>query len=224
MSAPTRARIHTGLLLIAVLAFSSALSAQAFAERPSPPPSVPASQIQPGEPGFVPLTSTQRANLFVRGYLGHPNTYVRSVASAGVALAFNKPEAWHRTWGGYGKRLGTGLAFSATREAVHDAGDAALGLDPRYFSCRCTGALQRSAHALKMTVFAYNADGRPRLDLPRFAADYGASMLVTTWYPSHYSPLTQGVRMGHVQVSLDAGLNLLREFAPELRRAFRRPR
>jgi hypothetical protein len=103
-------------------------------------------------------------------------------------------------------------------EAIHDSGDAALGLDPRYFRCRCAGVWHRSGHALKMTLFAYDANGNKHLDLPRFVGDYGSAMIVTTWYPTHYSPVVQGVQLGHAQLGMDAGVNVLREFSPELKR------
>jgi len=56
--------------------------------------------------------------------------------------------------------------------------------------------------------------------VPRLAADYGSSMIVTRWYPDRYTPLDQGVRMGHTQVGIDVALNIFREFSPELKRIF----
>jgi hypothetical protein len=174
--------------------------------------------IQPGEYGFVPLDTGQRANLFFKGYLASPISYLAMATSAGASWIAGEPEGWGRTLGGYSRRAGTEFLLYTTQEAMHDAGDAVMGLDPRYFPCRCSGLLQRSGHALAMTLLAYDGNGNLRLDLPRFAGDYGSSMLVTTLYPSAYSPLVQGVKMGHVQVGLDAGLNLIREFSPEFKR------
>jgi len=179
-------------------------------------------QLQPGEDGFVPLAAQQRASLFFKGYFGSPVPYSAWLAEAGGALIAGEPDGWGRNWNGYGKRVGTTFVLFTMEEAIHDTGDAALRLDPRYFRCRCSGVWQRSWHALKMTALAYDRDGQLHLDLPRFAGDYAASMIVTTWYPPHYSPLVQGVQMGHVQVGTDVGVNLLREFSPELKRIFQR--
>ncbi len=132
-----------------------------------------------------------------------------------------EPDGWGRTFRGYGQRTGTEFVLYTVEEAVRDAGDAALGLDPRYFPCRCSGLLHRSGNALKMTLLASDGNGKLHPDLPRFAGDYGSSMLVTTWYPANYSPLVQGVKLGHVQLGLDTGVNLLREFSPEFKRFFR---
>jgi hypothetical protein len=180
-----------------------------------------ADSLQPGDYGFVPLAAGQRASLFFRGYLASPASYLAMAASASANWIDGEPEGWGRTFGGYGKRAGTEFVLYTAQEAIHDAGDAALGLDPRYFACRCSGLLHRSGHVLKMTMLAYDGNGNLHLDLPRFAGDYGSSMLVTTLYPSAYSPLVQGVKMGHVQIGLDAGVNLMREFRPEIKRLAR---
>lgn len=192
-------------------------------------PEAPASRVpdetllplHPGEIGFVPLSGDERARLFIKGHLASPVSYLLMATAASGDWIVDEPEGWHRTFGGYAKRAGTAAALYTVEEAVREGGDAALGLDPRYFGCRCSGFWHRSGNALKMTLLAYDGKGNLHLDLPRLAGDYGGSMLVTTWYPANYSPLVQGIQMGHVQVGLDAGMNLLREFSPELKRFFR---
>jgi hypothetical protein len=210
------------------------LCCAAFAQSPPAPapdlappsaiqlPANPATQPQPGEVGFVPLSGSQRASLFFKGYVASPIPYLTSIAEATVTLMADDPDGWGRNWNDYGKRVGTNFALLTMEEGIHDAGDAALRLDPRYFRCRCSGVWPRAWHALKMTALAYDGDGRLHLDLPRFVADYGSSMIVTTGYPPHYAPLVQGVQMGHMQVGSDAGMNLLREFSPDLKRIFHR--
>lgn len=187
---------------------------------PNPPMGATPTDLQPGDFGFVPLRTQDRATLFFR-YMTSPLTYSAMAASATGSWIAGVPEGWGRTFRGYGQRTGTEFALYTAEEATRDVGDAALGLDPRYFSCRCSGLWHRSGHALKMTVLAYDGNGGLHPDLPRFVGDYGSSMLVTTWYPAPYSPLAQGIKMGHVQVGLDAGVNLLREFSPEIKQIFR---
>ncbi len=181
----------------------------------------PTLPLQPGDVGFTPLRNGERASLFFNGYLASPVSYLAMTASATVGWIADQPQGWGRTVRGYGQRTGTEVVLYTAEEAIHDAGDAALGLDPRYFPCRCSGLWRRSGHALKMTFLAYDGAGKLYFDLPRFVGDYGTSMLVTTWYPAGYSPLAQGVKMGHLEVGLDAGTNLLREFNPEIKRVMR---
>jgi hypothetical protein len=168
------------------------------------------------------MTSGERSALFFRGYLGSPIMYYEAAAVAAGQLIVGEPEGWPRTVSGYAKRSGSQVALLAVEEGIHEGGDALLGLDPRYYHCRCSGVWHRTGHALKMTFVAYDANGNLHPDLPRLVGDYGGAMLVTTWYPSQYIARVQGVQMGHAQVGFDAGINILREFSPELKRLFHR--
>jgi hypothetical protein len=182
----------------------------------------PAISSYPGESGFVSLTGSERTSLFFKGYLGEPSTYLTPLVEAGASQLAGEPEGWPRSFNGFNRRSGTALMLNTVEAGIHNAGDAALRLDPRYFRCRCSGGWRRSWYAFKMTALAYDGDGHARLDLPRFAGDYAGSMLVTTWYPSPYSPLVQGVKMGHTQLGTDFAFNLLREFSPEMKRFLRK--
>lgn len=176
----------------------------------------------PDEPGYVALSGKQRSDRFFKDYLSSPFTYIASAGAASGGQVGNDPKEWGRTWAGYGKRVGTTFAMFTIDAGVHEAGDAALGLDPRYFSCRCRGGLRRTWNAVEMSFLASDSHGRKRFDLPQLAGAYSSSMIVTTWYPSHYSPLVQGVQIGHQQMGLVVGVNVIREFSPELKRFFRK--
>jgi hypothetical protein len=182
----------------------------------SPVPQSP----QPGDQNFVPLSPRDRASLFFKGYMGNPLPYYAATTAAVGELLAGEPEGWPRSFSGYSRRAGSQITLLMFEEGVHEGGDAALGLDPRYYRCRCAGFLRRSGHALKMTFLAYDAQGHLHLDTPRLAGDYGGAMLITSWYPSQYRARVQGVQMGHVQVALDGGINLAREFLPEMKRLF----
>lgn len=42
------------------------------------------------------------------------------------------------------------------------------------------------------------------------------------WYPRGYDPLTKGVRNGNIAVGVTAGIYLIKEFSPELKKTFHR--
>ena len=117
--------------------------------------------------------------------------------------------------------MGTTFALFTIETGLHEAGDAMLGLDPRYFRCRCRGGLRRTWNAVEMSFLAYNGQGRKRIDFPQLAGAYGSAMIVTTWYPKRYDPFVQGVQLGHQQMGLAVGVNVIREYGPELKRFFR---
>lgn len=170
--------------------------------------------------GYVPLSAGERSRLFFKDYLASPITYIAAAGAASGGEIGNDPQAWGRGVDGYGKRVGSMFATFTIDTGVHEAGDALLGLDPRYLRSGRHGAMRRTWNALEMSFLAYNSEGRKRLDVPKLAGAYGAGMIVTTWYPSRYSPLVQGVQNGHVEFGVDAGVNLIREFSPELKAFF----
>jgi|SRR5579859_1346947 len=176
--------------------------------------------VPPEAPSYVSLTAKQRSDRFFKEYLGSPFTYIAAAGAASGGQIGNDPKEWTRSWEGYGKRVGTTFALFTIDTGVHEAGDAMLGLDPRYFRCRCRGGLQRTWNAVEMSFLAYDSKVRKRFDLPQLAGSYGSGMIVTTWYPKRYDPLIQGVQMGHQQMGFVVGINLIREFSPELKRFF----
>jgi hypothetical protein len=176
--------------------------------------------VPPEAPSHVSLTAKQRSDRFFMEYLGSPFTYIAAAGAASGGQIGNDPKQRTRSWEGYGKRVGTTFALFTIDTGVHEAGDAVLGLDPRYFRCRCRGGLQRTWNAVEMSFLAYDGKGRRRFDLPQLAGAYGSGMIVTTWYPKRYDPLVQGVLMGHQQMGFVVGINLIREFSSELKRFF----
>jgi len=199
--------LRRSVLCFVAMSFSAICMAQS-----SPAP--------PDDPGYAPLNGKERSDRFFKEYLGSPFTYIAAAGAASGGQIGNDPREWGRSWEGYGKRVGTMFALFTIDTGVHEAGDAALGLDPRYFRCRCRGGLRRSWNAVELSFLAYDGKGRKRFDLPQLAGAYGSSMIVTTWYPQRYDPLVQGVQMGQQQIGFVVGINLIREFSPELKRFF----
>jgi len=161
--------------------------------------------VPPDAPGYVSLTATQRSDRFFKEYLGSPFTYIAAAGAASGGQIGNDPKEWTRSWEGYGKRVGTTFALFTIDTGVHEVGDAMLGLDPRYFRCRCRGGLQRTWNAVEMSFLAYNSKGRKRFDLPQLAGAYGSGMIVTTWSQalrpirsrSTYGPPADGIGGRH---------------------------
>lgn len=94
---------------------------------------------------------------------------------------------------------------------------------PRSAQTRATSpaiaaAFFRSGHALEMTLLTYTQNGHKALDIPQLAGAYAGPMLVTMKWPHHYTPLVQGVQVGHLEVGLIGAIHILQEFSPELKR------
>ena len=68
------------------------------------------------------------------------------------------------------------------------------------------------------TFLTYDRHGHKRLDLPQLAGAYGSGMISAFWLPKGYSPLVEGVQAGHAQFGFVAGIHLIQEFSPEIKR------
>ncbi len=147
--------------------------------------------------------------------------YFASFGAASGSQISNSPPAWHRTTGGYFRRVGTVYASFAIQNSVYDAGSALLRTQDDYVHCQCRGGWRRAGHALQMTALTYH-NGHKVLDLPQFAGAYAGGMIPILWYPRGYSPFGEGLVDGTAQLGLMFGVNQIREFSPELKRFFRK--
>jgi hypothetical protein len=168
--------------------------------------------------GYVPLTAAERLRNFWNGTLLSPLSYAGVLGGAFGQQLAGQPRQWGTGFSGYVKRAGVNLVQFGAQETIHQGGAALMHTDPRYLSCRCTGGIHRTWHALEISFLTYRANGSKTLDLPQLAGAYGGAIVAEIPYPSHYSPLVQGVQNGHIQVGSNVAINFFKEFAPELRR------
>jgi hypothetical protein len=143
--------------------------------------------------------------------------HIQSIAAAAYTQVIDDPSAWGRTTGGFVRRAGSSYGSNLVENTVHESLAAAVGTDPRYFACACSGFFQRSGHALKMTFLTYTHSGHQTLDIPQLSGIYGSSMIEGMWWPHHYTALVQGVQTGHIEVGLAGAIHLVQEFSPELK-------
>ncbi len=177
---------------------------------------------QPAAPSYVPLNSHERWKRYWDESFLSPGLYFAALGSATFAQLANDPPEWRQGAAGYGRRSVSLLGLFAMDVTIHEGGAAVLGYDPRYFHCKCTGLLPRTGHALVWSFITHDNKGRVRIDFPALAGAYGSGMLSMYWYPHRYSPLTDGVRVGTQDLGFQIGVNVLREFGPEIKRVFRR--
>ena len=200
--------------VLAVAAFSLAVVCEAQTAQPP--------VVTPTTPTWQPMTGKERLDRYWKESFGSPGLYFASTGAAIGSQFRNDPTEWGKTGSGYAKRAASNFVRFSAQTAIHEAGAAALGLDPRYHSCECKGFLPRAGHAVKWTLVTRDNNGHIRPNVPVVAAAYGSGMISTLWYPDRYTPLTDGVRVGHQQLGMEFGINVIREFGPELKRTLRR--
>jgi len=171
--------------------------------------------------GYRPLTGKERWQVYLKQNFTSPTPYLSILASAATDQGNNQPPEWKQGAEGFGKRLASRFGTSVIQGSIQASSAAALGLEPRYIRSTSKGFWRRSGHALASTFLTYNNEGKRRLNIPNLGSCYASSMIATTWYPDRYTALGDGVRDGHRLVLASGVFNLLQEFWPDVKRAFK---
>jgi len=186
-----------------------------------------AAQLDPPSTAAVPgngipqaLTGKERWNLYANETFQSPWPYVVALGAGAVYHAIDYPPEWGGGLMGFGRRTANQFGLDTIQNTIHDGEAAALGYEPRYVPCRCKGPWRRTGHALEMSFLTYDQNGHKRLDLPQLTGAYGSGMLSQFWFPKRYSPLVQGVQLGHQQFGFVMATHLVQEFSPEMKRAW----
>jgi hypothetical protein len=129
---------------------------------------------------------------------------------------------WDSGMTGLSEHVGSEFAGFAIGGTIHSSLAAVLHQDTRYFPCSCRGAFHRTLHAVGRTFFTYGDNGHIYPDISGLAGIYGGPMLMAEWYPGKYTATGYGVRRANVGIGIISAIYVIREFSPEIKRAFHR--
>jgi hypothetical protein len=171
---------------------------------------------------YQPLSAKQRWQIYFHDNFESPGAYFRAFgASIGEHYPTN-PRTWPSGAAGYFADVGSQFGRFTIDGTIDASMAAAFRYDPRYLACNCHGAFRRTGHAVLRTFITYDKDGHRVPDLPGLSGIYGGSMLMMYWYPKGYSPLTTGVQAGNFNLGVQGVVNIVKEFAPDIKRAVQR--
>ncbi len=177
--------------------------------------------VKPGEP-FQPLTTRQKARLQLLNTF-QPETLLRVAVTAGMATVRDSPQEWPRTVEAYqwrfADRIGQRLVFKQVQFTV---GSMMLGEDPRYFMAEDRSKWSRVKNAFKQTWMVRRDSGNWAPAYGTFAGAYAASVVSSRWQPERRQQWDSVVIRGSSQITFQFCNNLLREFLPDIKKAFRR--
>ena len=175
----------------------------------------------PVQGALQPLTNEQRADVYARQTFLTAGSYVARVFSAGFDQARGEPYQWGGGMSGYGKRLAARYGEFVIRNSLTAAGDAALGYEPRYDLCRCSGFWPRTRHAISRNFVAYNRTERElRPQVPMYAGAFAAGVLYGSWLPGRHNMWASGAISAVSQAGIGSGANFVREFALNIQHKF----
>ncbi len=152
-----------------------------------------------------------------------PAALAGSLAYDGFLQGIDFPREWGQGAQGYGKRLGSTLAYSGVRNVMGFGLDSALHQDPRYYRSTDRGTWRRTKHAFHETIFTHKDSGGETLATWRLGSAYGAAFVSNEWYPDRVNTTALSFTQGTTQLGFDLLANLGSEFWPDIKRKmFRR--
>lgn len=171
----------------------------------------------PTQGKFVPLTLKERGDVYLRQTYLNAGSYLARAFAAGVDQARGTPYEWGGGFGGYGRRFASRYGQFAIQNTLVAAGNAALGYEPRYDFCRCTGFWPRTKHAVVRNFVTYNqTEQQRRPQIALYAGAYAAGAISSTWMPGHQNPWKNGGFVALQQMGYGSGINWVSEFALDI--------
>jgi hypothetical protein len=96
-----------------------------------------------------------------------------------------------------------------------------LGTEIRYVRSKSTNPWKRMGNAVVWQFMTYNSAGHYVFDLPSVSATYLQEIIGVQWVPGR-TVTGYGLRSANQQMVQGIAVNMLREFLPDIKRAFRR--
>lgn len=217
-------RFITRALIGSLLTLSGALAQQPSEQAPEPPAKAAlVDPAAPAESNTPPLADwrVRRKELFTQ-MIGM-QAFMETVPGMLFDTARNFPHEWGRTWKGVGRRMGTQYAQFGVSESIEFTFSAVRHEDPRFFVLGSGPAGKRVLHAIKRTFVTIDTrDGRDRLAIGKMAGVYGSFAASQPWSPGSIQGIVPLIAWGSYGMGTKVGVNILREFTPDLKRRFRR--
>src|SRR5262249_39637275 len=164
----------------------------------------------------VGLNARQKFGLHMRRFADLPSFFLPLVI-AGLNQARDSPAEWRQGAAGLARRYASAYAYTtALRNTLDFALDSSLHQDPRYFPSSFQRGLARLGYAVAQTVATHNDQGDIRFNFWETGSAYTAGFISNTWYPQPHRKVTDALLRGTASLGVDAFLNVLREFAPDI--------
>lgn len=152
-----------------------------------------------------------------------PYTFAGAAFDAGLAQATG---AWHSYGGGmegYGKRFGASLADDESGAFFgRFLFPVLLHEDPRYLRSTSANTMPRIGYALSRVLVTHDDNGNKRANLSLMLSAFAAAGTGNAYYPREERGFGDTAVRGGGDLLSAAGMNVLREFWPDIMHKFRK--
>ena len=169
------------------------------------------------------LEPGDKFHLFVLDTLD-PISFLSSGFNAALAQAGN----WDPTFGqgarGYALRFGADIGTSTSARFLGSfLYPTVFGEDPRYYRLHHAGTGARLLHAMRHTVVAHRDNGKLMFNCTEWLGTTSAVALSYLFHPGNPPGLAPAVKAGAYSIVEDMGMDVLREFWPDIARKLKLP-
>lgn len=152
---------------------------------------------------------------------------VEAITSTLPGAALEQLHDWPGEWGkhgsGFAKRVGSLYAQFVIGVGIEDGVKAVDHEDTHFNRLGHGNFFRRTGHVVTGTLLARKPDGRRIPAWSIAASSYGSWGIATLWSPREYRNARSIAEWGTAGIGVTAGLNLLREFWPDMKSLFRKP-
>jgi hypothetical protein len=164
------------------------------------------------------LDAKERMQEYLKS-LVRPSAIFSNVLIAGFEEARNFPREWHRTEGGFAKRLGSQYAQYFLDNTIELGFSALHHEDNRYVRVGEGNFFRRFGDVVKSTVVVSSSRGGQTIALGQIAGAYGSWAIASqVWEPPSEQRLSRVFLWGSVNLAVKGGRNLIHEFGPDFRK------
>jgi hypothetical protein len=177
----------------------------------------PAADVGPKSPQWSGLSVEDKLR-----YDGRHFFDVENFVFAGVGAALDqwrdRPSEWGEGWGAFGERYASHIGQYAIQRSIMFPVQAIDHEDARYFRSKRTSYRGRIGDAFLHTIWRPSDTGEMMPAYSEFLGDYGAAAVSRMWWPERFHHGSAIFVAGSDTLLVDAGINVLHEFAPDLKR------
>lgn len=198
---------------VRLLVFTFLVSGSAWAQAPGSDNAASG----PSSPQWRSLSVKEKLRYDVRHFFDLEH-FVYAGMGAGIDQAREHPGQWGDGWGAFGARYGSHVGQYLVQRSVMAPIQAVDQEDTRFFRSKHTGYKGRFLDAILQTAWRHNDAGGMMPAYSEFLGDYTAAAVSRIWWPKRYHNVSSILVAGSDTVLVDAGVNLLHEFAPDVKR------
>jgi hypothetical protein len=193
------------------------LAAQSPGAAGNAPPVPSDAASGPQSPQWSRLSVQDKLRYDARHFAAYEN-FVYAGIGAAVDQWRDRPPEWGQGWGAYTERYASHIGQFAIQRSIMFPVQAVDHEDARYSRSTRTSYHGRFGDALLHTIWRRSDSGETMPAYSEFFGDYGAAAISRAWWPQRFHHGSAIFVAGSDTILIDAGINVVHEFAPDVKR------